>query len=67
MSVDSKIVNTGCSLSNWTPSSPEPTRRSVHGTTLRDTAVYSVIAAEWPAVQANLEWQLARPRRAAAE
>ena len=35
--------------------------------TLRDTAVYSVIAAEWPAVRANLEWQLARPRRAAAE
>ena len=34
--------------------------------TLRDTAVYSVIAAEWPAVRANLEWQLARPRTAAA-
>jgi RimJ/RimL family protein N-acetyltransferase len=35
--------------------------------TLRDTAVYSVIAAEWPAVRTNLEWQLARPRRAAAD
>ncbi len=33
--------------------------------TLRDTAVYSVIAGEWPAVRANLEWQLARPREAA--
>lgn len=32
--------------------------------TLRDTAVYSVTAAEWPAVRANLEWQLARPRAA---
>jgi RimJ/RimL family protein N-acetyltransferase len=32
---------------------------------LRDTAVYSVTAAEWPAVRANLEWQLARPRAAA--
>ncbi|MCL4748302.1 MAG: GNAT family N-acetyltransferase [Burkholderiaceae bacterium] len=30
--------------------------------TLRDTVVYSVIAGEWPAVRANLEWQLARPR-----
>lgn len=33
--------------------------------TLRDTAVYSVVAGEWPAVRANLEWQLARPRAAA--
>lgn len=32
---------------------------------LRDTAVYSVIAAEWPAVRTNLEWQLRRPRGAA--
>ncbi|GAA4410924.1 GNAT family N-acetyltransferase [Quisquiliibacterium transsilvanicum] len=31
---------------------------------LRDTAVYSVIAAEWPAVRTNLEWQLRRPRSA---
>ena len=30
--------------------------------TLRDTAVYSVTAAEWPAVRANLQWQLDRPR-----
>ncbi len=30
--------------------------------TLRDTCVYSIIASEWPAVQANLRWQL-RPQR----
>ena len=30
--------------------------------TLRDTCVYSIIAPEWPAVRAHLEWQLARPR-----
>ena len=30
--------------------------------TLRDTCVYSVIAAEWPTVKANLIWQLSRPR-----
>ena len=30
--------------------------------TLRDTVVYSVIASEWPAVKANLEWQLERVR-----
>ena len=29
---------------------------------LRDTAVYSITAAEWPAVRANLQWQLQRPR-----
>ncbi len=29
---------------------------------LRDTAVYSITAAEWPAVRANLDWQLDRPR-----
>ncbi len=29
---------------------------------LRDTAVYSVTAAEWPAVRAHLDWQLTRPR-----
>lgn len=28
---------------------------------LRDTAVYSVTAAEWPAVHANLAWQLRKP------
>ncbi len=27
---------------------------------LRDTCVYSIIAAEWPAVRAHLEWKLAR-------
>ena len=30
--------------------------------TLRDTCVYSVIASEWPAVQANTTWLLTRPR-----
>ena len=30
--------------------------------TLRDTAVYSITATEWPAVRANLDWQLQRPR-----
>ncbi len=29
---------------------------------VRDTAVYSVIAPEWPAVRAHLDWQLAKPR-----
>lgn len=29
---------------------------------IRDTAVYSVIASEWPAVKANLKWQLEKPR-----
>jgi N-acetyltransferase len=29
---------------------------------LRDTAVYSITAAEWPAAQAHLDWQLERPR-----
>jgi RimJ/RimL family protein N-acetyltransferase len=32
--------------------------------TLRDTAVYSIIASEWPTVRAHLEYQLAKPRRA---
>jgi RimJ/RimL family protein N-acetyltransferase len=27
---------------------------------LRDTCVYSIVAAEWPAVRANLEWRLKR-------
>lgn len=26
--------------------------------TLRDTAVYSILATEWPSVQANLEWRI---------
>ncbi|HTK35057.1 MAG TPA: GNAT family protein [Caulobacteraceae bacterium] len=29
---------------------------------LRDTCVYSIVASEWPAVRANLEWMLAQPR-----
>jgi RimJ/RimL family protein N-acetyltransferase len=32
------------------------------GGTLRDTAVYSITAAEWPTIRAHLDWQLARPR-----
>ena len=30
--------------------------------TIRDTAVYSIIASEWPAIKANLAWQLEKPR-----
>ena len=30
--------------------------------TLRDTAVYSITAAEWPAARSHLDWQLAKPR-----
>jgi N-acetyltransferase len=30
--------------------------------TLRDTCVYSIIAAEWPAVKEHLTWQLTKPR-----
>lgn len=30
--------------------------------TVRDTAVYSIIAHEWPMVKAHLEWQLEKPR-----
>ncbi|WP_295642512.1 GNAT family protein [uncultured Methylibium sp.] len=30
--------------------------------TLRDTAVYSITATEWPTVKAHLQWQLQRPR-----
>jgi RimJ/RimL family protein N-acetyltransferase len=29
---------------------------------LRDTCVYSIIALEWPAVKAHLQWQLEKPR-----
>jgi N-acetyltransferase len=32
--------------------------------TLRDTCVYSIIAAEWPTVKAHLTYQLSRPREA---
>jgi RimJ/RimL family protein N-acetyltransferase len=30
--------------------------------TLRDTAVYSIIASEWPTVRSHLSWQLEKPR-----
>ncbi|MFC2967127.1 GNAT family N-acetyltransferase [Acidimangrovimonas pyrenivorans] len=30
--------------------------------TVRDTAAYSIIASEWPAVKANLSWRLEMPR-----
>ena len=30
--------------------------------TLRDTCVYSIIAAEWPTVKSHLRWQLEKPR-----
>ena len=30
--------------------------------TLRDTAVYSITAVEWPAVRNHLDWQLTKPR-----
>ncbi|WP_289043537.1 GNAT family protein [uncultured Aliiroseovarius sp.] len=30
---------------------------------IRDTAVYSIIASEWPAVRANLTWHLEQPRQ----
>jgi RimJ/RimL family protein N-acetyltransferase len=30
--------------------------------TIRDTAVYSITAPEWPTVRAHLDWQIARPR-----
>ena len=29
---------------------------------LRDTAVYSITASEWPAVRSHLDWQLHKPR-----
>jgi RimJ/RimL family protein N-acetyltransferase len=31
--------------------------------TLRDTAVYSIIASEWPTVRSHLTWQLEKPRQ----
>lgn len=33
-----------------------------HAGTLRDTAVYSITAAEWPTVRQHLDWQLERAR-----
>ena len=38
-------------------------QRAADGT-LRDTAVYSITAAEWPTVRSHLRWQLERPRDA---
>ena len=35
--------------------------RSANGA-LRDTAVYSITAAEWPTIKGHLEWQLAKER-----
>ena len=36
-------------------------QRSPDGS-LRDTAVYSITAAEWPTIRTHLRWQLERPR-----
>jgi N-acetyltransferase len=36
-------------------------QRASNGT-LRDTAVYSILDAEWPTVKAHLRWQLDKPR-----
>jgi N-acetyltransferase len=36
-------------------------QRAADGT-LRDTAVYSITAAEWPTIRSHLRWQLERPR-----
>lgn len=36
-------------------------QRAANGT-LRDTAVYSITATEWPTVRSHLQWQLERPR-----
>jgi RimJ/RimL family protein N-acetyltransferase len=36
-------------------------QRSPNGS-VRDTAVYSITAPEWPMVKAHLDWQLQRPR-----
>jgi N-acetyltransferase len=36
-------------------------QRAADGT-LRDTCVYSIVAAEWPTVKSHLHWQLERPR-----
>jgi hypothetical protein len=30
--------------------------------TLRDTAVYSITADEWPTIKTHLRWQLDKPR-----
>ena len=36
-------------------------QRAADGT-LRDTAVYSIVAAEWPTIRTHLRWQLDKPR-----
>jgi N-acetyltransferase len=36
-------------------------QRSADGS-LRDTAVYSITASEWPTVRSHLDWQLQKPR-----
>ena len=36
-------------------------QRATNGT-LRDTAVYSITADEWPTVRGHLDFQLSRPR-----
>ena len=36
-------------------------QRSPNGS-IRDTAVYSITATEWPTIKAHLDWQLVRPR-----
>ena len=38
-------------------------QRASNGT-LRDTAVYSIVEAEWPTVRTHLRWQLDKPRPA---
>ena len=38
-------------------------QRTANGS-LRDTAVYSIVGAEWPTVKAHLQWQLQRLRSA---
>ncbi len=30
--------------------------------TIRDTAVYSIVAAEWPTIRAHLDWEMVKPR-----
>ena len=37
-------------------------QRAADGT-LRDTAVYSITAAEWPTIQTHLQWLLQKPRK----
>ena len=39
-------------------------QRAADGT-LRDTAVYSITASEWPTIQTHLQWLLQKPRKTA--